>query len=138
MSLGTLQDTAFRTRDKKLRQNYERDFWNTASHSEHLCTPCNKYRFNCITTVKTINLSCVHVKNESLSENSTGFEFLIRLLTSCFQLLHINGLLESITDHFIQKEIVITTSKSQQIIAAIYKDNWVMLIIVVIGVVMII
>ena len=69
---------------------------------EHFCTPCSQYEFNFIITVQTINLSCIHVKNEHLSENSTGFEFLIRLLISCIQLPHVNDILEAITENLVQ------------------------------------
>jgi hypothetical protein len=36
---------------------------------EHFCTPCSQYEFN----------SFINAKNERLSQNSTGFEFLRRL-----------------------------------------------------------
>lgn len=66
----------------------KRDFRDMLEHChptlEHLCTPCSQYEFN----------SCIYVRNGCLSQNSTSFEFLRRQQIPCFQLLHVNDLME--------------------------------------------
>jgi hypothetical protein len=71
----------------------KRDFRDILQHChptlEHFCTPCSQYKFN----------GCIKVKNECLSQNATGFEFLRRLQILCFQLLHVNDLMEFVTEN---------------------------------------
>jgi len=71
----------------------KRDFRDMLEHChptlEHFCTPSSQYEFN----------DRINVKNECLSQNSTGFEFLRRLQILCFQLLHVNDLMEVVTEN---------------------------------------
>ena len=100
---------------------------------EHFCTLCSQYEYNCIITLQTINFSCIHVKNECLSQNSTCFEFMVRLQISCFQLLHVNDLLEVVTEnlfHWVlllilhQNYCIVIRNLSGQVYNVKYCNNW--------------
>jgi len=90
-----LQDT---TSDEETvtKLQTKRDFREMLQHChptlERFCTPHSKYKFN----------SRINVKNECLSQNSTGFEFLRRLQIPCCQLLHVNDLMEVVTENLFQ------------------------------------
>ena len=84
----------------------KRDFRDMLEHChptlEHLCNPRSQYEFN----------SCINVKNGCLSQNSTSFELLRTLQIPCFQLLHVNDLMDVVIENLFHWVLLLIPHKN--------------------------